>query len=186
MLGQQWPNLYPSSDIDAAREQLRLSRYGEADQVPPIAIYAADIAAVESIRDVAASELGLGIEAIRVPWLDFLDGLAERRFPAYSLYWGADYPDPESMIEMLFGSSSPDNYTGYNNAELDALLDAARNGDDDERIEIFAQTNQLLIDDAALIPLHHPTGYTLLREGLGGVEVTPMGIIGLESILEIT
>jgi len=186
MLGQQWPNLYPSSDIDAAREQLRLSRYGGADQVPPIAIYAADIAAVESIRDVADWELGLAIEAIRVPWLDFLDGLAERRFPAYSLYWGADYPDPESMIEMLFGSSSPDNYTGYNNAELDALLDAARNGDDDERIELFAQANQLLIDDAALIPLHHPTGYTLLRGGLGGVEVTPMGIIGLESILEIT
>lgn len=186
MLGQQWPTRYPPHDVDAAREQIRLSRFEEAGQVPPIAIYAADIAAVESIRDVAAGELGLEIEAIHVPWPDFLNGLAERRFPAYSLYWGADYPDPESMIEMLFGSSSPDNYTGYRNAELDSLLDAARNSDDEERIEMLAQANQLLIDDAALIPLYHPTGYTLLREGLEGVEVTPMGIIGLESIQDAT
>ncbi len=182
MFNRQWPNQYPPHDVASAREELRLSRYGSAEQVPPISIYAADIAFVESIRDVASQSLGLRIEAVQVPWLDFLNGLAERRFPAYSLYWGADYPDPESMIEMLFGSSSPDNYTGYWNDELDELLNAARTSDRSERIALFDLANQLLIDDAALIPLYHPTGFTLLREGLGGVDVTPMGIVGLETI----
>jgi ABC-type oligopeptide transport system substrate-binding subunit len=111
--------------------------------------------------------------------------LADRRFPAYALYWGADYPDPESMIEMLFGSASPDNYTGYANADLDALLELARNGAPVERIGLFEQANQLLIDDVALIPMYHPTGHTLTREGMGGVVVTPMGIIGLETIQDV-
>ena len=49
---------------------------------------------------------------------------------------------------------------------------------------VFACANQLLVDDAALIPLYHPHGYTITRPGLAGVVVTPMGILGLETIRE--
>ncbi len=184
LLGSGWPISPISIDADAARSELRASRYGSAGSVPPIAIYAADIAAVEALRDVAGPELGLRVEAIQVGWTDFLTGLAERRFPAYALYWGADYPDPSSLIDTLFGERSPENFTGYVNPELESLLAEARTADAGERIEIYIRANQLLVDDAALIPLYHPIGYTLARAGLGGVGATPMGILGLETIAE--
>ncbi len=185
LLDSRWSTTAMSGDPEAARDQLRQSRYRTAGNVPPIAIHAADIAVVESLRDVVATELGLRIEAIEVGWPDFLNGLAERRFPAYSLYWGADYPDPESLIDMLFGASSVENYTGYANPELESLLTEARTTTGKERVAVYTRANQLLVDDAALIPLYHPVGYTMTRPGIGGVTVTPMGILGLESIREL-
>ena len=182
MLGESWAVERGIANAEAAREELTRSRYGSGAKTPPIAIHAADISEVESLRDVAAEELGLTIEAIHVGWNEFLQGLSERRFAAYSLYWGADYPDPESMIEMLFGADSVDNYTGYQNPELESLLEIARSTEGPERIAAFSQANQLLVDDAALIPLYHPVGYTLVREGIPDVDVTPMGILGLETI----
>lgn len=184
MLNHAWPTTMISGDSEAARNELRQSRYGRAENVPPVMIYAADIAVVESLREVAAQELGLEVEAIEVGWPDFLAGLAERRFPAYSLYWGADYPDPESMIDMLFGERSVENYTGYANPGLEDLLSEARLVSGDERAAAYARANQLLVDDAAVIPLYHPVGYSLARPGIGGVTVTPMGILGLETIYE--
>jgi ABC-type transport system substrate-binding protein len=85
---------------------------------------------------------------------------------------------------MLFGENSADNYTGYVNQELELLLDEARVTVGDERAAVFARANQLLVDDAALLPLYHSLGYTITRPGLAGVDVTPMGILGLESIRE--
>lgn len=184
LLGAPWPASLTSGNIELARDELRQSRYGSADDVPPIAIHAADIAVVESLRDTAEA-IGLPVEAIQVAWPDFLAGLAERRFPAYSLYWGADYPDPESLIDMLFGEHSADNYTGYANPDLEVLLDEARLAQGDDRVAVYSLANQLLVDDAALIPLYHPVGYTLTRPGIGGVTVTPMGILGLETIHEL-
>ncbi len=185
LLDSRWTTTMISGDADAARDQVRQSRYGTAEHVPPISIHAADIAVVESLRDVVESELGLRIEAIEMGWPDFLLGLAERRFPAYSLYWGADYPDPESLVDMLFGAGSPENYTGYANAELEALLAEARAASGEERVAVYARANQFLVDDAALIPLYHPVGYTMTRPSIGGVTLTPMGILGLESIHEL-
>ncbi len=184
MLAADWPTSLTAGNARAAREELGRSRYATAGDVPPIAIYGADIAAVEVLRDVAGQELGLRIDAIQVGWNDFLSGLAERRFPAYALYWGADFPDPESLVDMLFGAESPENYTGYANPDLERLLAEARTASPPERIDVYARANQLLVDDAALIPLYHPVGYTLARAGLGGFDVTPMGILGLETIAE--
>jgi ABC-type oligopeptide transport system substrate-binding subunit len=182
MLGEEWRAEVPRVDLDAAREEIANSRYGSGESVPPISIYAADIGAVEALRDVARASLGLDVEAIQVGWSDYMTGLAAGEFAAYGLYWGADYPDPESMIGMLFESGSSDNYTGYSNEDLDALLAEARSVGGPERVELLRRANQILIDDAAVIPLYHPRGYTLARPGIGGIEVTPMGILGLETI----
>lgn len=182
LLDAPWPVARLSGSVDSARAALSQSRYGSAANVPPISIYAADIAPVETLRDVAASELGLTVEAVQVGWSDFLDGLANRRFPAYAIYWGADYPDPESLVDALFGARSPENYTGYANSELESMLLEARSATGARRVAIYERANQLLIDDAALIPLYHPIGYTVARPGIGGLAVTPMGLLGLETI----
>lgn len=182
MLGESWRVQRSATSAEAAREELGRSRYGSGQNTPPIAIHAADIGEVESLRDIAWQELGVTIEAIRVGWPEFLSGLVERRFPAYALFWGADYPDPESMIDMLFGAGSADNYTGYSNPEMESLLEIARDTEGTERIAALANANQLLVDDAALIPLYHPVGYAVVRAGIAGVVATPMGILGLESI----
>ena len=183
MLGVEWNEPELPYDLEAAQAELTKSRYGAAAPVPPIAIYATDIAVVETFRDVIAENLGLTIDAMSVPWSDFLNGLSAQDYDAYSLYWGADYPDPEALLWMLFGSDSPDNYTAYTNPELEQMLAAAREEPElDQRIAHYRSAQRILLEDAAVIPLYVDVGYSIRREGVAGLTVTPMGILGLERI----
>lgn len=183
MLGRDWPAMLPDVDVDAANAEIASSRYGDAAAVPPIRIRAADIAPVEALRDVAQRELGLTIEAVQVGWFDFLQGLSSQEWEAYSLFWGVDYPDPEALLDVLFGSDSQENYTGYSNPAFDALLaEAKAERDDVSRAEILMQAQQVLIDDAAVIPLYVPVRYSLARAGMAQIPVTPMGLLGLEAL----
>jgi ABC-type transport system substrate-binding protein len=182
MAGRDWRVDSPSIDVESARAELARSGYGSASAVPPMQVYAADIAPVEALRDVAHRELDLRVEAVQVNWPDFIGGLVNGRFPAYAIFWSADYPDPESMIDMLFASTSADNYTGYANPALDDLLDQARRETGAARLDLFARANQLLVEDVAVLPLYHDVGFALARPGMAGLRVTPMGLLGLESL----
>jgi ABC-type transport system substrate-binding protein len=182
MLDRDWPSDMSSPDFAAARNHLAASRYGSGANVPAFSIYAADIEPVEALRDIAADELGMKIEAVMVNWPDFLQGLVERRFAAYSLYWGADYPDPAAFLDMLFRSDGSDNYTGYSNPAFDAILAMARRESDiNRRAALYSDAQKLLIEDAAVIPLYHDVSVSLARPGIDGLELTPMGLLGLEA-----
>ncbi len=185
MAGREWRVRHEEVDLGAARRELSLSRYGSAREVPPFQVYAADIRPVEALRDVVNRDLDLRMEAVQVGWVDFLEGLANRRFPAYSVYWNADYPDPESMLDMLFASGSPDNFTGYANPGLDELLGLASEATGESRLAFQEEANRLLIEDVAVIPLYHDVGYAIAREGVAGLRVTPMGLLGLESLVGV-
>jgi ABC-type oligopeptide transport system substrate-binding subunit len=125
----------------------------------------------------------LQVDVITVEWQSYLAGLANREYPAYLLYWGADYPDPESMLLTLFGEGLADNYVDYANPAFDALLgDAAREQDIEQRRELYDQANQLLIDDAVVLPLYYDVAYTLVRPWVQDLAVTPLGILYLDSV----
>jgi ABC-type transport system substrate-binding protein len=183
MLGQTWATDWREPDLPAARAAIAASRFGSARNVPPLPIVCADPEPVAALRGVAAEELGLRVEVIEVNFPDLLRGLAARLFPAYSLYWGADYPDPESILWMLFGSDSPDNYTGYRNREFDGLLtEAAGVVDATARVPLYTAAQQVLLDDGAVIPFYFDVGHTLVRPEVSGLEVTPLGILGFEHV----
>jgi len=183
MLSTVWPSPVSLVDVDTARDEIARSRYGSVERVPPISVYGADVAPLEALRDTVGESLGLAIDVVSVNWPDFLDGLAARRFPAYALYWGVDYPDPENLLWALFGSDSPENYTGYRNEAFDsAMAEARRTLDPGRRAEIYADAQSILIGEVAVIPLYFDRQTTLARPGLEGLDVTPMGILGLETI----
>jgi oligopeptide transport system substrate-binding protein len=183
VLGRAWRIDMPGPDVEAAREELSRSRYGSAAAVPTIRIHAADIGPVETMRDVLWRDLGLEIDAVQVNWSDFLSGLSEQRWDAYSVFWGMDYPDPEALLGMLWESGSADNYTGYRNPGFDTLLEESRRAADDiVRQEIYMEAQQMLIDDVAVIPLYVPRRFTFARAGFEHVPVTSIGLLGLERV----
>jgi oligopeptide transport system substrate-binding protein len=183
MLGVNWPCNEQSFDIDAAKNEISKSKYGTADQVPPIEIYTAGSNSTEAFRDSVEQSVGLKIDVITVDWNEFLQGLADHAYPAYSIYWSADYPDPESLLWTLFSSESKDNYIGYHNAKFDDLLNkAASEPNTDARIEIYTKAQQMLLNDGVVMPLYYDVSYTLARPYVKGLKVTSIGIIGLEHL----
>jgi ABC-type transport system substrate-binding protein len=183
MLDQVWPVNYPAYDLDAARAAIAASSYGSAEKVPPIQIYIAGYEGAQALRDSLQETLGLRIDVIDVEWSEFVAGLAHKSYPAYELYWGADYPDPEALLWVLFGTGRPDNYIGYSNEEFDRLLAAAAvEADQTKRSELIAEAQQILIDDAVVIPLTYDVAYTLQKPHVKGLEVTPLGILRFDSV----
>jgi len=192
MLGEQWEAELPAYDLDAARRLIAQSRFKSAAEVPPIAIYGGETSIGDplhniglALKETAGVDLGITIEPISVDWNDFLTGLPKQRFSSYSITWIADYPDPESLLRVLFGRGSSENYTGYRNDAFDTLLSKARREPQErDRIDLYRQAQQILIDDAVLIPVFFDISYTAMRPEIAGVPVTAIGMLGLESVLE--
>ncbi len=182
-LGRDWPAAAPEPDLEAARAAISRSSYGSAENVPPIRIYGATPLGSEALRDVLEKDLGLKIEVLDVHWPQFNQGLTRKDFPAFELTWVADFPDPETFLWNLFATSSPDNYSEYSNPEFDALLDqAAATFNVEERAELYAAAEEILVEDNVMLPLAHDVRYTLVKPWVHGLDTTPLGMLYLEPV----
>jgi peptide/nickel transport system substrate-binding protein/oligopeptide transport system substrate-binding protein len=185
MLGRDtWPVDGWDYDLDAARRAIADSSYGSAENVPPITIYAnGPPDRLISFKEVIERDLGLQIDLVNVEWSEYIATLPKQTYPAYSIYWGADFPDPESLLLTLFGTGQADNYVGYSNSDFDALLrQAAAEQDFDVRLQLYADANQLLMNDAVVLPFYYDRSYMLVRPWVHGLTVTPLGILSLERV----
>ncbi len=83
----------------------------------------------------------------------------------------------------LFHTGGAANYGGYSNAKVDDLLDrAAVEENPQQRFTLYKQAQQQILDDVSVIPMYHPTSYTLVRPSVKGLSITAMGILRLETV----
>ena len=83
-----------------------------------------------------------------------LQNYAKGQFDLIGTGWCADYNDPSAFLS-LFYSQSPDNKTGYHNAQFDQLLEKALNSKNaTEQQKFYQQAESLLQKDYVAIPLH--------------------------------
>jgi ABC-type oligopeptide transport system substrate-binding subunit len=134
---------------------------------------------VEAVVESFKENLGVEIEVEQTPWPEFLSDLNNPNPPyqMYQLGWIADYPDPQNFLEVLFYSESAQNHGGYSNPEVDALLEEARGiQDPDERLALYQQAEQLILEDAAWIPLYFDVENYLVKPYVQGFRIPPMQI----------
>ena len=183
MLARSWQNHLPATSVDAAKAALAKSKYGSADKVPTIRIYAAGAFMSLVLKDVAEEELGLKIEVYDMQWTDMLDRLGSGDIPAYELYWASDYPDPAGILFALFGTGQPDNYIGYSDPKVDKLLaEAAAEPDVDVRAAIYDKVNATICASNVVLPIYTDVDYTVVQPYVHNLVITPMGIIRLETV----
>jgi peptide/nickel transport system substrate-binding protein len=82
--------------------------------------------------------------------------------------------DPDGLLYILFHSKGFANSTKYHNERVDALLDEARTVYDlPTRKKLYAQAQQLIVDDLPIVPLIFGAEYAALRAGVNGFEWIP-------------
>lgn len=73
--------------------------------------------------------------------------------------WVADYPDPENFLQLFYGGNLGTvdiniNPFKYKNEEFDALFEKAlEEADMEKRMALLAKCDQIIIDDAVVMPL---------------------------------
>ena len=90
--------------------------------------------------------------------------------------WIADFPDPDNFLRPLFYSTSPANPSGYQNAEVDRLLDQAWTETSySTRNRLYRKAEKLILMDSPLIPIFYGNLRYLLRPNVKGFTISPMG-----------
>ena len=99
--------------------------------------------------------LGIDINIQQVEWATFIQDLHKGRLQVWSgLQWEADYPDPQTFIDVLFRSDSSINYGSYNNKNVDDFINQAQIEQDTiSRYKLYNQAEQIIINEAAWLPL---------------------------------
>src|SRR3970040_446366 len=102
--------------------------------------------------------------------------MTDGQFPVFQYAWFADVPDPDNFLFKLFHSKSPRNYTGYSNPQLDALLQRARHASGGPlRLDLSRRAEQLVVDDAVVIPFFHYTYERVFQPYVRSIEVSGLG-----------
>ena len=133
---------------------------------------------LEVIINMWFENLGVEVEIQQVEWATYLQDLDKRKFQAYAgLGWQADYPDPEDFLDILFYSDSDNNHGAYSNSEVDGLLEKARVGDVQDRLNIYENVEEMIVNDAPWVPLWFGSDrYLLIKPYVKGYTIPPMTV----------
>ena len=97
--------------------------------------------------------------------------------------WIADYPDPENFLNMFYGKYVPEdkteislvNFARYKSDAYDALYERAlRETDETKRMELFAQCDQMIIDDAVVMPIYYDSYQRLIQTNIANFPINAM------------
>ncbi len=183
------PDLDPYTyDPDLARKLLQQSSYGSAEALPPISITLSGYANQVPSHIAAAlhgwkEHLDVEVSVRQLEPEAFLYHIRDERDEMYSMGWIADYPDPHNFLGTLFTTGESYNISGYNNPEFEALLqEAAAEMDENRRLELYRQAEQLAVEDPPCLPLMYGVNHVLVKPYVSGYQMNAMGVPDLAKV----
>ena len=173
---------------DKAREMLKNSSYGSADNLPPISLTTAGWGGIisqelEAIIDQWRQTLGIDVKVRQLEPERYIYNLAEVKDELFDIGWVADYPHPQGFLPVLFETGVENNYGGYNDPDVDTLLkEASLEKDLLSSLEIYSRAEQLLVEKACCIPLWFGENYLLIKPYVKNYYLNPLGIVMLDKV----
>ncbi len=132
---------------------------------------------VEAIQDQLKQNLNLNVELVNQEWRVYLETLRRDAPPLFRASWGADYPDPETFMN-LFTSHNGNNNTGWSNAPYDQLLvQASCEQNSAKRAKLYATADALLCKtEAPIVPTYLSTLNVMIKPWVHGISLNPLDL----------
>lgn len=98
--------------------------------------------------------------------------------------WIADYPDAENYLSVFYGKNpAPPNYTRYKNPLFDVLYEqSTREPNDSLRYRLYQQMDQMLMNDAPVVPLWYDMVIHLVQPGVQGFKPNALNWLELRRV----
>lgn len=110
----------------------------------------------------AWGELGIDVDVEIVEWASFTPMRRNGDYMSSRNGWVGDYSDPSNILE-LFTTDNGNNDGKYSSAEFDAAIEKSRTTTDaTERSAALHEAEQILMDDAACIPVAYYNDFYLM------------------------
>lgn len=130
---------------------------------------------VASLANAWKQVLNVDVDLIGLGWAEFFAQWEQGFAPISLIGWSADYPDPDSMLRMIFHSQDGIHPGHWSNTEFDGLLEeAARIQDQKRRIGLYQEADRILVaQDAAILPLGYARGKQLVKPWVRMPRISP-------------
>ncbi len=159
----------PGFNVAEAKRLLDESKYHGAAGLPAVTIAEGGTGATAGPATAAIIEmwrqnLGVDVQIEQAETATYFQNINEGRYQMFVLAWIMDYPDPEDILNIHFDSQSPNNNTFYKNAQVDTLLrQALTEQDQQRRIDLYRQAQQLILNDVPWLPLFFDEYHVLIK-----------------------
>ena len=172
-------------DPEKARRLLAAAGYPNGKGMPPIKLLTISIYSdFASFIARQLEELGIRIEVEVVQKSLLLEQTAKSEALFFRGSWLADYPDAENYLSVFYSKNpAPPNYTRYSNPVFDRLYERAlQETNDSLKISLYRQMDQLVMDDAPVVPLWYDEVVHLVDPRVRGLEPNALNLLELRRV----
>ena len=137
----------------------------------------------ESIQSQWQKVLNVKIEIVNQEWKVYLSTLQQNPPHIYRMSWGADFPDPDTFMN-LFTSNSGNNHGRWKNKKYDEIIqDAAHTLDLARRQSLYKKAQKMLLEEEITIaPLFFNTQILLNKPWVQNFEFNPLDVVFCDKI----
>ncbi len=163
---------YREKNLEKAKELLAKAGYPNGKGLPEITYDCPSSSTSRQIGELfkkQMSEIGVNIKVVQNSWPELQKKITARQVMLYGIAWGADYPDAENFLQLLYGpNKSPGaNGSGYNNPEFNKLFaQASIMQDSPERTAIYEKLNKMAAEEVPWIYGVHRQSYLIKHKWL--------------------
>lgn len=173
-----------SYDPQLARKLLKEAGYN-SQNLPPLKLQTISIYSdIASYVAKQLEEIGFTIQVDVVQKSLLLDLTANSKSLFFRGSWIADYPDAENYLSVFYSKNpAPPNYTRYKNPAFDALFEKAiAETNDSIRYRLYQQADQVMINDAPVVPLWYDEVVHLVQPYVKGFQPNALNLLELRRV----
>ncbi len=180
---------------EKARELLAEAGYPDGKGFPSINLQlneggGRNVTLAEAVKEELKKNLGIEVGLDILQWSQHIDKVESGNAPFFRLGWIADYPEPDNFLNLLWGKNarpageiSPINATRYNNPEFDRIYEKAlRTRDREERLQLYAQAEQIAVEDAPMLWIYYDMQFRLLQPYVRNYHSNAMNRVDLREV----
>lgn len=165
-----------------SKQLLAMAGYPDGKGLPvikllTIAIYA-DVASFVARQ---LEEVGIPVQVEVIQKSLLLEQTAKSQALFFRASWIADYPDAENYMAMFYSKNpAPPNYTRYHNPAFDVLYEKSLlEVTDSIRYRLYREMDQIVINDAPVIPLWYDLALHLVLPNITGFYPNALNLLEL-------
>jgi oligopeptide transport system substrate-binding protein len=128
-----------------------------------------------AVASIWKKNLGANVKLENQEWKTFLDN-RQGTFDVARAGWCADYNEPTSFLNTMLSDSS--NNTHYKSPAFDKIIaETLQTNDDAKRTDLYAQAEQQLDKDSAIVPVFYYVNARLVKPWVVAIPVKTRWII---------